>query len=90
MKKIWDRLLWKGQDWKTRLNKSKNPADITNYKKQRYLVVSLNHQAKSEYFIEVSNSESSWPFLDICKSYFSSKHARGESKIMLIENNQII
>ena len=42
--------------------KNKDPVDIANYKKQRNLVVSLNRQAKSEYFNEVSNSESSRPF----------------------------
>ena len=76
--------------FKDKANKLKDLFDITNYKKQRNLVVSLNRQAKPEYFNDVSNSDSSRPFWDIYKRYFSNKHARGESKIMLIENNQII
>ena len=47
---------------KNKAKKSKNPVDIANYKKQRNLVVSLNHQAKPEYFNEVSNTENSRPF----------------------------
>ena len=60
---------------KNKANRSKDPVDIANYKKQRNLVVSLNRQAKSEYFNEVSNSESSRPFWETCKLYFSQKHA---------------
>ena len=47
---------------KNKANRSKDPVDIANYKKQRNLVVSLNRQAKSEYFNKVSNSKNSRPF----------------------------
>ena len=47
---------------KNKAKRTKAPIDIVNYKKQRNLVVSLNRQAKYEYFNEVSNSESSRPF----------------------------
>ena len=43
---------------KVKANRSKDSVDIANYKKQHNLNVSLNCQAKSEYFNEVSNSES--------------------------------
>ena len=46
---------------------SKDPVDIVNYKKQRNLVVSLNFQAKSEYFTEESNPKSSRPLWEACK-----------------------
>ena len=75
---------------KNKANRSKDPADIANYKKQRNLVVSLNHQAESKCFNEVSNTESSTPFWETCKPYFSNKHARGDSKIMLIENDKML
>ena len=71
---------------KNKVNRSKDPVDIANYKKQRNSVVSLNRQVKSKYFNEVSNTESSRPFWETCKPYFLNKHARGDSKIMLIEN----
>ena len=44
---------------KNKTNRSKDPVDIDNYKKQRNLVVSLNRKAKSEYFNDVLNFESS-------------------------------
>ena len=43
---------------KNKANRSKNPVDIANYKKQRNLVVLLNRQAKSKYFNKDSNTES--------------------------------
>ena len=79
---------------RSRLNnkakRTKAPIDIVNYKKHRNLVVSLNRQTKYEYFNEVSNSESSRPFWETCKPYFSNKHARGDSKIMFIENDKML
>ena len=75
---------------KNKAKRTKAPIDIANYKKQRNLVVSLNRQAKYEYFNEVSNSESSRPFWETCRSHFSNKHARGDSKIMLIENDKML
>ena len=47
---------------KNKANRSKDPVDIANYKKQRNLVVSLISQAKSKYFNEVSNTKSSRSF----------------------------
>ena len=79
--------------WSRLINKAKRtkaPVDIVNYKKQRSLVVSLNRQAKYEYFNEVSNSESARPFWEICKPYFSNKRARGDSTIMLIESDKML
>ena len=75
---------------KNKANRSKDPVDTANYKKQRNLVVLLNHQAKSKYFNEVSNTESSRPFWETCKPYFPNKHAHRDSKIMLIENDKML
>ena len=55
---------------KHKANRSKDPVDIANYKKQHNLIVSLNNQVKSEYLNEVSNTESSKPFWETCKPYF--------------------
>ena len=35
---------------KNKANKTKNPSDINNYKKQRNFFVQLNRKAKLEYF----------------------------------------
>ena len=72
---------------KNKANRLKDPIDIINYKKQRNLVVSLNRQAKSEYSREISNTQNWRPFCETCEPYVSNKHARGDSKIMLIEND---
>ena len=51
--KTLERLSWKGQGWKTRLINQRILLILPVTKKQRNLVVSLNRQAKSEYFNEV-------------------------------------
>ena len=55
---------------KHKANRSKDPVDTVNYKKQRNLIVLLNNQVKSEYLNEVSNTESSRSFWETCKPYF--------------------
>ena len=75
---------------RNKAKRSKAPVDIANYKKQRNLVVLLNRQAKYEHFNEVSNSGSLRSFWEACKPYFSNKHARGDSKIKLIENDKML
>ena len=82
--------IMKGQGSKTRLMDHRILLILPITKKQRNLVVSLNRQAKSGYFNEVSNSESSRPFWKTCKPYFSNKHARADSKIMSIETNKML
>ena len=66
---------------KNKANRSKDPVDIANYKN-----VSLYRQTKPEYLNEVLDSESWRHFWDIFKSYFSSKHVRGDSRNMLIRD----
>ena len=75
---------------KNKANRSKDPVDVANYKKQSNLVVSINRQAKSKYFNEVSNTESPRSFWETCKPYVSNKHAHRDSKIMLIENDKML
>ena len=75
---------------KNKANRSNDPVDIVNYKKQRNLVVSLKCETKSEYFNEVSNFKCLRPFWDTCKPYFSNKNARGDSKITLTENDKML
>ena len=75
---------------KNQTNKSKKHTDITSFKKQRNLVVLLNRQSKLDYFNSISSSKDAKPFWKQCKPYFSNKHAVGDSKIMLIENDKTI
>ena len=74
---------------KNKANRTKKLEDITN-KKQRNLVVKLNRESKTKYFDNIQTSKNSKSFWDECKPYFSNKHAHGDSKIILIEKENII
>ena len=71
-------------------NKSQLPADLSKYKKQRNLVVKLNKKYKKEHFENLNVATNSKPFWGTCKPYFSNKHAKGDSNIMLIEKDEIL
>ena len=75
---------------KNKANKAKQLEDITKYKEQRNLVDKLNRESKTQYFDNIQTSKNSKPFWDKCKPYFSNKQARGDSKIILIEKENII
>ena len=62
---------------------------ITKYKKQRNLVVKLNRETKLHYFNNLETSKNLKPSWDKCRLYFSNKHVHGDSKIILIEKEEI-
>ena len=74
---------------KNKANKTKNPIDTSNFKKQRNYVVNLNKQAKFEYF-GFYNYADSKPFWVNCKPYFSNKYSKVDTDIVLNENNDLI
>ena len=74
---------------KSKANSTKRPKDISDYKKQRNLEVRLNKEIRIEYFENLETSKNSKPFWNKCKPYFSNKHAHGESKIILIEKENV-
>ena len=53
------------------------------------MVAKLNRDSKLRYFHSIETSKNSKPFWNVCKPYFSNKHAHGDSKIILIENEKI-
>ena len=61
-----DRNLCKGilkrSESKSKANRTKQPKDISDYKKQKNLVVKLNKERKIEYFENLETSTSSKPF----------------------------
>ena len=75
---------------KNKANKSQLPTDLSKNKKQRNLVFKLNKKHKKEYFENLNVATNSHPFWNKCKPYFSNKHAKGDSKIMLIEKDEIL
>ena len=54
------------------------------------MVVRLNRESKTQYFDNIQTSKNSRPFWEKCKPYFSNKHDQGDSKIILIEKENII
>ena len=74
---------------KYKTNKAKKPTDIRNFKRQRNYVVNLNKQAKIEYFNSY-NSAYSKLFWVNCKPYFSNKHNKVETDIVLNKNGNLI
>ena len=81
--------IMKSSKLKNKANRTKLQEDIAKYKKQRNLVVKLNRDSKLRYFHNIETSKNSKPFWNVCKPYFSNKHAHGDSKIILIENEKI-
>ena len=71
-------------------NKTKSASDIMNYKKQRNYVVQLNKKAKLEYLNNFDSSQESKPFWVKCKPYFSNKHSKADTDIILHEKGDII
>ena len=53
------------------------------------MVVKFNRDSKLCYFHNIETSKKSKPFWNVCKPYFSNKHANGNSKIIPIENEKI-
>ena len=74
---------------KNKANKTKDPTDIKNYKKQRNYVVNLNKEAKLKYFSKYESDDNK-PFWVRCKPYFTNKHSKADTDIMLSENGELI
>ena len=76
--------IMKRSNLKNKANKTKDPTDIRNYKKQRNYVVNLNKEAKLEYFSKYESDD------ERCKLYFTNKHSKAVPDIMLSENGELI
>ena len=70
-------------------NKTKNSLDTINYKKQHNYVTKLNKTAKLEYFNHLKLGKDSKPFWEKCKPYFTSKHSKADTDIMLNKNGEL-
>ena len=87
--RIFRQAIMKRSKLKNKANRTKLQDDIAKYKKQQNLVVKLNRGSKLRYFDSTEISKNSKPFWNECKPYFSNKHAHGDSKIILIEKEEI-
>ena len=70
---------------KNRANKSKDTRDIKMYKQQRNR---LNKDSKYSYFSNLDIRKESKPFWNACTPYFTNKHSRGDTSIMLVEKKK--
>ena len=75
--------------FKNKANKTTDSNDIRNYKKERNYVVNLNKEAKLEYFSKHESNDNK-PFWVHCKPYFTNKHSKADTFIMLRENRELI
>ena len=72
-------------------NKSGDPLDLENYRKQRNYVVNLNKKAKRSFFNNVSPQDTkSKNFWEAGKPLFSTNSYTGEERILIVEDNNII
>ena len=53
-------------------------------------MVALNQKSKDNYFNNLDVSKGVKFFWKTCKPYFSNKHSRGDTSIILIEKNELI
>ena len=74
---------------KNKANKTKDPTDIRNYKKQRNHVVNLNKEAKLEYFSKYDSNDSKLFWVN-CKPCFTNKYNKADTDIILSENGELI
>ena len=70
---------------KNKANKTKDPTDIRNYKKQRNYVVNLNKEEKVEYLSKYESNDSKPLTVN-----FTNKHSKADIDIMLSENGDLI
>ena len=75
---------------KNKASKTNIPSDIKNDKKQRNYIVQLNKKAKLEYFNNFDSSQGSKSFQVKCKLYFSNKHSKADTDIILNEKDDVI
>ena len=54
------------------------------------MVVKLNKNCKKEFFDNLETKNNSKSFWDKCKPYFSNKHSKGDSDILLIEKDELL
>ena len=69
-------------------NKSGNPEDWANYKRQRNLVVNMNRQTKKSFITR--NGDTSRGFWKEIKPLFNNKTIAGGERILLVDNGKIV
>ena len=81
--------MWRGQDLKIKQIKLKTISTSEIKKKQRKIIVNLNEEAKLHYFNNYDSTNTK-PLWENCKPYFSNKHSKANTDIILSENGDLI
>ena len=79
MNKNFRQAIMKKSKLKNKVNKTKNPLDIINYKKQRKYMRKLSKTAKLEYFNNLKLLKDNKSFWETCKPYFTNKHSKADT-----------
>ena len=74
---------------KRKASKIKQQEHLTRYKKKRNLVVKLNREAKIHYFNNQRHKKIGNLFPINVDLYFSNKHVHGDSRVNLVEKEEI-
>ena len=75
---------------KNKANKTKNPLDRMNCKKQHIYMRRLNKTAKLEYFNNLKLGKDNKPFREKLQLYLTNKHSKADTDIILNENGQLL
>ena len=75
---------------KNKANKTKNPLAIMNYKKLSNYVTKLNKTSELEYFNNLKLGKDKKPYWEKCKPYFTNKHRKADTDIILNENGELL
>ena len=80
----------KRSNLKNKANKTKNPLDIMNYKKQRNYVAKFKKTAKLKYFSDLKLGNDNKLLWEKGKPYFTNKHSKVDTVIMLNKNGELL
>ena len=90
MNKNFRRAIMKRSNLKNKANKTKNPLDIMNYKKQRNYVAKFKKTAKLKYFSDLKLGNDNKLLWEKGKPYFTNKHSKVDTVIMLSKNGELL
>ena len=75
---------------KNKANKFKKPLDTMNYKRQVNYVRKFRKTAKIEFFNNLKTGKDNKLFWEKRKPYFTNKHSKADTGIMLNENGELL
>ena len=87
--KIFIKPLWNAQHLNGKQLEQSNEKILQSTRNNGIWWLNLTWETKFHYFNNLEISKNSKSFWDKCRPYFSNKHVHGDSKIILIEKEEI-